>query len=125
MDTSSIPYQQLLFVCTNSRADGERVSCAGKGRCGQQVLERLKAYVSEHHLEETVRVAKSGCHEKCEQGPNIAVMPQNIFLSGVTLDDVSSIIKTYLTPYVIARSPRRSNLMRMPRPAFGEPRDDT
>lgn len=97
MKKSPLPYKQLIFVCTNARKSGERISCAGDGRCGQQILDRLKDHVKKNNLQEVVRVAKSGCQEKCELGPNVAVMPQNDFLSGVTLADVDAIIKTYLT----------------------------
>ncbi len=97
MKKSQLPYKQLIFVCTNARGAGERISCAGEGRCGEQILDRLKHYVKKNNLKDVVRVAKSGCQEKCEIGPNVAVMPQNDFLSGVTLDDVDGIIATYLS----------------------------
>lgn len=96
MKRSPLPYKQLIFVCTNARKPGERISCAGEGRCGEQVLERLKDFVKKNKLQDTIRVAKSGCQEKCEMGPNVAIMPQNIFLSDVSLADVDSIIKDYL-----------------------------
>ncbi len=100
MKTENLPYRQLLFVCTNARKPGERISCAGEGRCGQAVLDRLKAYIKEHKLESLARAAKSGCQEKCEIGPNVAVMPQNHFLSNVKEEDVESMIQTYLAPLV-------------------------
>jgi (2Fe-2S) ferredoxin len=96
MQKSPLPYKQLIFVCTNARKPGERISCAGEGRCGQQILDRLKEYVKKNNLQDSVRVAKSGCQEKCELGPNVAVLPQNDFLSGVQVGDVEKIIKTYL-----------------------------
>ena len=100
MRASSFPYKRLIFVCTNSRPSGQRISCAGDGRCGQEILERLKEYVKVNHLEDKVRVARSGCQEKCEDGPNMAVMPQNDYLSGLSLTDVDAIIEKYLVPLV-------------------------
>jgi (2Fe-2S) ferredoxin len=94
----NLPYKQLIFVCTNARKPGERISCAGEGRCGQDVLERLKSYIKQNKLESVARAAKSGCQEKCEIGPNAAVMPQNHFLSALTPADAESIIETYLAP---------------------------
>jgi (2Fe-2S) ferredoxin len=99
VETSPLPYKQLIFVCVNSREQGARVSCAGAGRCGNEVLEKLKDYVSANNLTSRVRVAKSGCQELCEKGPAIAVMPQNVSLLGVTLADVPAIIETYLKPH--------------------------
>ncbi len=98
MEESPLPYKQLIFVCTNARKPGERISCAGEGRCGEEVLEKLKAYVKENRLEKVARVAKSGCQEKCEIGPSVAVLPQNIFLSHVQPDDAEKIIKKFLAP---------------------------
>jgi len=100
MKESPLPYRQLIFVCTNARPEGQRISCAGEGRCGEKILHRLKDYVKENHLEDLARVAKSGCQEKCEIGPNMAVMPQNIFLSGVTEADISEIIRKFLAPLI-------------------------
>lgn len=102
MKKSPLPYKQLIFVCTNARKPGERISCAGEGRCGQEILDRLKDTVKKYNLQEKVRVAKSGCQEKCELGPNVAVMPQNNFLSDVSMSDVDAIVKTYLTSSTIA-----------------------
>jgi len=99
MQKAFLPYKQLLFVCNNARKPGERISCAGEGRCGVEVLTRLKSFVKENRLESQVRVARSGCQEKCERGVNVAVMPQNEYLSQVTLDDVPQIIETYLKPH--------------------------
>jgi (2Fe-2S) ferredoxin len=98
MKRSPLPYKQLIFVCTNARAEGERVSCAGQGHCGQEILDKLKDHVKKNKLQDVVRVAKSGCQEKCEIGPNVAVMPQNEFFSDVSVADVDAIIDAYLNP---------------------------
>src|SRR5689334_16583590 len=94
-----LPYKQLIFVCTNARNPGERISCAGQGRCGEEILKQMKYYVKSRKLEEVVRVAKSGCQEKCEMGPNVAVMPQNDFISDVKQEDIEILIETYLKPF--------------------------
>jgi (2Fe-2S) ferredoxin len=101
MNPVKLPYRQMLFVCTNSRNPGERISCAGAGRCGQKVLDQLKDYVKKNHLEAVARVSKSGCQEKCELGPTVAVMPQNLQLQHVTEADIESIIQTYLAPLTV------------------------
>jgi (2Fe-2S) ferredoxin len=98
MKSEKLPYRQLIFVCTNARKAGERISCAGEGRCGETVLKKLKAYVSDNKLDAVARVAKSGCQEKCELGPSVAVMPQNDFLTAVDVADADRIIETYLKP---------------------------
>jgi (2Fe-2S) ferredoxin len=99
MKEQPLPYKQMIFVCTNARAEGERISCAGAGRCGQELLDTLKAQVKKKGLEGKVRVAKSGCQEKCEMGPSVMVMPQNLFLSNVSIGDADTIISRFLSPY--------------------------
>jgi len=93
----------MIFVCTNARKPGERISCAGEGRCGEQVLDRLKHYVKKNGLAGVARAAKSGCLEKCEEGPGVMVFPQNEFLSAVTAEDADRIIERYLAPLVPPR----------------------
>lgn len=100
MKKSKLPYQQVIFVCTNARGPGERVSCAGEGRCGAAVLERLKDFIKKNGLKDVARAAKSGCQEQCEIGPNAMILPQNELLSGLTPADADEIIKTYLEPLV-------------------------
>lgn len=98
MKISPLPYKQMIFVCTNARTEGQRISCAGEGRCGQEILDRLKEYVKAHKLEGVARVARSGCQEKCETGPNLCILPQNDFLSDVAVKDVEMLIDRYLAP---------------------------
>src|SRR5689334_9519663 len=100
MDSAPVPYKQMIFVCTNARPSGQRISCGGDGRCGEEVLEKLKAFVKSNGLTDVARAAKSGCQEKCEIGPNVVLVPQNVMLSGVTLEDADRIIETYLRPLV-------------------------
>ena len=40
-----------------------------------------------------MRVAKSGCLDLCEQGPNAFVYPGGEWLSGVTAADVPDIVR--------------------------------
>ena len=96
MKKSPLPFKKMLFVCTNARKPGERISCAGENRCGEQILNSLREYVKRNKLQEFIRVAKSGCQERCEQGPNIMLMPQNEFISNISPEDIEELTKTYL-----------------------------
>ena len=84
MQKHAVPYQKILFVCTNVREEG---ACCGK-RGSQALRERLKAYVTAHHLSARVRVSQSGCLDRCADGPNIMVFPDNIWYAGVTAADI-------------------------------------
>lgn len=99
MDSTPIPFERMIFVCTNARVAGARVSCAGEGRCGEKVLEAMKAYVKEKGLEKRVRVAKSGCQERCEIGPNMVCLPENRLVTGISETDIPALIQTWLAPF--------------------------
>lgn len=90
MDEKAIPYRKIVFVCTNERAPGERVSCGGCG--GGEIHARLKELVKERGLRVEVRVSKSGCMDRCELGPNVMIFPDNIWLSGVRLEDIEQVV---------------------------------
>lgn len=90
MEKQPVPHKKIIFVCTNRRAEGERVCCAGQG--GDILRDRLKAMVKERHLQSKIRVSASGCLDRCESGPNIMVFPDNVWYSKVREADLSAIL---------------------------------
>jgi hypothetical protein len=83
--------KQLIFVCTNSREKGERISCAGEGRCGKEVLEQLKDYVSKHNLKKVVRGWRNpAAKNSANKAPAVAIMPDNVYLGDVSPADCRS-----------------------------------
>lgn len=90
MEKQPVPYQRILFVCTNERPPGERPCCAAKNSAA--IRATLKEMVEERGLRGRVRVSQSGCLDRCGTGPNIMVFPDNVWYSSVTLDDVDSIL---------------------------------
>lgn len=94
MDGKKVPFEKTVFVCVNAR-EGGRKACAGAG--GVEICEALKAGVKAAGLKGKVRVARSGCLDLCEQGPNVFLYPSGEWLSGVTGADVPGILKK-LTP---------------------------
>jgi (2Fe-2S) ferredoxin len=83
------PYTVHLFVCTNDRA-GERKSCADDH--GLLIKAAIKKAVDEKGWKGKVRVSASGCLGLCSTGPNVMIYPQKIWFSGVSPDDVESIV---------------------------------
>ncbi len=90
MEKRPVPHRRIVFVCTNQREKGERVCCADGG--GHQLRDRLKTMVKERKLRGRIRVSQSGCLDRCEDGPNIMVFPENIWYSHVTEDDLEYIL---------------------------------
>jgi len=84
------PHKRIVFVCTNQREPGERVCCGG--RCGGELRDRLKAMVKERGLRGRIRVSQSGCLDRCEDGPNIMLFPDNVWYAGVSPEDLETIL---------------------------------
>ena len=92
MNKKKVPFQKTVFVCTNTR-EGGRVACGNPGRGGLELCEALKAAAKAAGLKGKVRVARSGCLDLCEQGPNVFLYPGDEWLSGVTAADAPEILK--------------------------------
>lgn len=90
MDINALPFEKIIFVCTNQRADGERACCMNGG--GGDLRDTLKAMVKARQLRSKVRVSQSGCMDKCEDGPNIMIFPDNVWFSHVTEADLEPIL---------------------------------
>lgn len=90
MDEKALPYRRIVFVCTNQRAEGERICCAAQGSADLHA--QLKDLVKARGLKGRVRVCKSGCMDRCEQGPNIMIFPDNTWLAGVCPADLPAIV---------------------------------
>jgi (2Fe-2S) ferredoxin len=90
MQTNPLPHEKIVFVCTNRREPGERVCCANGGGC--ELRDTLKAMVKARQLRSKVRVSASGCMDKCEDGPNVMIFPDNVWLSGVGASDLNAIV---------------------------------
>lgn len=91
MDKKPVPYKKTVFVCTNVR-EGGRVACGNAGRGGLELCESLKHAVKEKGLKAKVRIARSGCLDLCEQGPNAFLYPSGEWLSGLTQSDVPAVL---------------------------------
>jgi len=90
-------YQRHLFICVNDRGEGaERPSC---NRCGaERVLAHAKAKAQEMGITGAgrVRVQKSGCLDRCEEGPVCVVYPEGVWYTWVDEEDLDEIIESRL-----------------------------
>jgi len=92
MKSDEVPFRKTVFVCTHARTDG-RTSCGDPGRGGLELCEALKQGVKRSGLKDTVRVARSGCLDLCEQGPNVFLYPGEVWLSDLKPEDADAILK--------------------------------
>jgi (2Fe-2S) ferredoxin len=93
MDKRPVPYVKTLFVCTNQRAAGEKTACANPGKDGLKLAEALKSAVKQAGLKGRVRVAKSGCLDLCEKGPNAFLYPDGDWFCGLSASDAPALIE--------------------------------
>jgi (2Fe-2S) ferredoxin len=91
METSKSQFEKYVFVCTNEREKGERVSCEGTF-CGKALHKKLKEAVKEAGMADKIRVSKAGCLDVCEEGANILISPGNVWLNHVELEDIPAIL---------------------------------
>lgn len=80
-------FPRLVLVCTNERTDG-RESCGPKG--GVELHRHLKEAIKQR--DPRIRVSRSGCLDNCKTGPTVVIMPDNIWLGGVTEEDIPRIV---------------------------------
>lgn len=88
MQISQSPFEKYVFVCEHERAEGD--FC---GVPGTQIREALKAKVKAEKLDRRVRVSRAGCLDACAEGPNVLIMPDNIWLKKVSAEDIGSILE--------------------------------
>jgi (2Fe-2S) ferredoxin len=90
-------YERHIFFCTNDRgADAERPSC---NRCGSaQFRDYAKQRMKKMGLtgEGKVRVNKSGCLDRCEEGPVCVVYPDAVWYTYIDESDIDDIIDSHL-----------------------------
>ena len=90
-------YQRHIFFCTNDRGVGaDRPSC---NQCGSAELrDYAKKRMKEMGLtgEGKVRVNKSGCLDRCEEGPACVVYPEGIWYTYVDETDIDEIVDSHL-----------------------------
>ena len=88
METSKPAFVKYIFVCENLR---EKDSCCGVP--GARIRERLKEAVKQRGLSDKIRVSRAGCLDVCSEGPNVLLMPDNIWFKRVQEEDAETIIK--------------------------------
>ena len=95
-------YDVHIFVCTNQRSGGERLSC-GEAHGLEVVAEfkkQLKDLSGSTGLTSgsglKMRANRSGCLGICDFGQTVAIYPEGIFYVGVKKEDVSEIIQSHL-----------------------------
>jgi (2Fe-2S) ferredoxin len=91
------PFQRVLLVCVRERPEGG-AACGSRG--GDAIQAKLKEYAKSRGLQGRCRVSRVHCLGLCAGGPNVAVMPENVWYSAVSLADVDAIGRKWIDPLV-------------------------
>ncbi len=73
--------------------------CAGTGCTSSKSLELVKRFeeaIRMKDLQSEIKVVKTGCFGLCQKGPIVAIHPDKVFYSHVTLGDVDEIVNEHL-----------------------------
>lgn len=95
MKKENIKTQFEAYVCTHFKEGKE--SCAGRG--SEELYTNLKAWSKEH--KGLLRIAKSSCLGKCQEGIAIACYPDREILIEVTKDEEEE-LKRFFTSKINA-----------------------
>ncbi len=86
-------YDVHIFVCTNQRSGGERLSCGETH--GLELVAEFKKQLKDLKVNLKTRANKSGCLGICDFGPTIAIYPEGTFYVGVKKEDVKEIVDSH------------------------------
>jgi len=73
--------------------------CAGTGCTSSKSLDLVKRFeevIRMKDLQNEIKVVKTGCFGLCQKGPIVAIHPDKVFYSHVTLADVDEIVNEHL-----------------------------
>ena len=103
MMADSSKYDKHILVCVNERSEGHpRGCCLEYG--GMDIRKRFVKMINQNGLKGKVRANKTGCLDVCEVGPNVVIYPDNIWYTGVTVNDVDEIFnKSVLNNEIVNR----------------------
>ena len=88
-------YQHHVFFCLNEREAGSACcACHDAAAMQQHAKQRIKALGL--NGEGKIRINKSGCLDRCDEGPCIVVYPEGVWYTYVDRQDIDEIIDSHL-----------------------------
>ncbi len=87
--------EKFVYVCVNQRPEGHpRGSCSMHG--AREVITKFSESIEGQGLSGRVSLIQSGCMGPCNEGPVVAVFPDNVWYRGVAVGDVGEIVSEHL-----------------------------
>ena len=82
-------YKKHVFVCHNIRNSPNKKSC---GKMGIQIRNKLKKEIIDNNLKDKIRINKSGCLGKCEDGSCLVIYPEGLWRFNLKLEECEDIV---------------------------------
>lgn len=88
-------YSKHIFLCTNQKTPGKKC-CANSG--GEPFFDYMKSKLLELDLHGTgkIRISKTACLGRCNEGPCIVIYPEGVWYTYATTADIDEIINSHL-----------------------------
>jgi len=83
------PFEKHVFICTSGSVCPVETDAVG-------IHARLKELVHQAGLASRIRINKAGCFDQCGHGPLVAVYPENVWYSRVTVAAAEAIFNQHL-----------------------------
>lgn len=85
-------YKLHVLICVNKRENDPKPCCADVH--GQEIYDEIKKFVKDNGLTGIVWVTRTRCLGFCNKvGATVVFYPEKLWLTEVTLDDVSRLIE--------------------------------
>ncbi|MDE5095694.1 MAG: (2Fe-2S) ferredoxin domain-containing protein [Trichodesmium sp. St11_bin5] len=100
-DTEEMPSKPQKTTEGNAKGVGKKAEilvcqksdCEKRG--ASKICKALSKALSEHDLQDQVKIKKTGCLKKCKAGPNIIVMPQKAKYSRIRSAEIPQVIQKH------------------------------
>lgn len=88
-------YKRHVFFCLNERDDGS-ACCANHDAAAMQKYAKARIKELDLNGEGKIRINKSGCLDRCQEGPCIVVYPDGVWYTYVDASDIDEIVDRHL-----------------------------
>ena len=88
-------FQRHVFFCVNER-DAPDKCCASAGAAAMQKYAKDRVKALSLAGPGKVRINRSGCLDRCEEGPCLVVYPEGVWYTYVDKSDIDEIVDEHL-----------------------------